>query len=83
MRSPVFAAMFLHPTKEELTSEVEVEDIDPDVFQKVLRYMYTGLTRSTTMDIMAPGLLAIDSTIDSYGGYGDRAIGRCGQVYAG
>jgi speckle-type POZ protein len=57
MRSPVFAAMFLHPTKEELTSEVEVENVDPDVFQEVLRYMYTGLTRSTAMEVMATGLL--------------------------
>jgi speckle-type POZ protein len=58
MRSPVFAAMFLHPTKEMQTCEVEVKDVDPDVFQEVLRYLYTGLTRSTTMDVMAPGLLA-------------------------
>lgn len=57
MRSPVFAAMFLHPTKEELTSKVEIEDINPDVFQEVLRYLYTGLTRSTAMDVMATGLL--------------------------
>jgi speckle-type POZ protein len=54
----VFAAMFLHPTKEMQTCEVEVKDVDPDVFQEVLRYLYTGLTRSTTMDVMAPGLLA-------------------------
>jgi speckle-type POZ protein len=58
MRSEVFAAMFLHPTKEVQTGEVKVDDIDPDVFQEVLRYLYTGLTRSTTMDIMAPELLA-------------------------
>jgi speckle-type POZ protein len=55
--SPVFAAMFLHSTKEMQTSKVEVEDVDPDVFQEVLRYMYTGLTRSTAMDVMATGLL--------------------------
>jgi speckle-type POZ protein len=54
----VFAAMFLHPTKELLSGHVEVEDVDPDVFQEVLRYLYTGLTRSTAMDVMAPGLLA-------------------------
>jgi speckle-type POZ protein len=56
-RSPVFSAMFQHPTKEMQTSELEVEDVNPDVFQEVLRY-YTGLTRSTTMDVMAPGLFA-------------------------
>jgi speckle-type POZ protein len=57
MRSPVFAAMFLHPTKEMQTGEVEVDDIDPNVFQEVLRYMYTGLTRLTAMDVTAPALL--------------------------
>ncbi len=56
----MIAAMFQHPTKELqlLSGEVEVEDVDPDVFPEVLRYLYTGLTRSTTMDVMAPGLLA-------------------------
>jgi speckle-type POZ protein len=58
MRSPVFSAMFTHATKEMLSGNVEVDDIDADVFQEVLRYLYTGLTRSTTMDVMAPGLLA-------------------------
>ncbi|XP_046658082.1 speckle-type POZ protein B-like [Daphnia pulicaria] len=50
--------MFQHPTKEMQTSELEVEDVNPDVFQEVLRYLYTGLTRSTTMDVMAPGRFA-------------------------
>jgi speckle-type POZ protein len=58
MRSPVFAAMFLHPTKEVQSGEVEIEDIDPDVFQELLRYMYTGSPQSTAMDVMAPGILA-------------------------
>ncbi|EFX73056.1 hypothetical protein DAPPUDRAFT_110141 [Daphnia pulex] len=58
IRSPVFAAMFLHPTKEMQSGEVEVEDIDPDVFQEVLRYLYTGSPQSTAMDVMAPALLA-------------------------
>jgi speckle-type POZ protein len=57
MGSPVFAAMFTHPTKEMLSGEVKVDDIDPDVFQEILRYLYTGLTQSTTMDVMAPELL--------------------------
>jgi speckle-type POZ protein len=59
MRSPVFAAMFQHPTKEMLSGNVEVEDVDPDVFQELLRYMYTGLTRSTAMEVMATGLLVV------------------------
>ena len=41
-RSPIFAAMFKHSTKENLTGEVEVLDIEPDVFKELLRYIYTG-----------------------------------------
>ena len=58
MRSPVFAAMFHHPTKEMQSNQVEVKDIDPDVFQEVLRFIYTGKTESTAMNKMAPNLLA-------------------------
>jgi speckle-type POZ protein len=58
IRSPVFTAMFQHPTKEMLSGNVEVEDVDPDVFQELLRYLYTGLTRSTAMEIMATRILA-------------------------
>ena len=58
MRSPVFAAMFRHPTKEMQTNQGEVKDVDPDVFQEVLRFIYTGKTQSTALNKMAPGLLA-------------------------
>ena len=58
MRSPVLSAMFHHPIKEALSSKVNVDDIDPDVFQEVLRFIYTGKTQSTAMDKMAPGILA-------------------------
>ncbi len=58
MRSPVLAAMFHHPTKEMLSSKVEVEDIDPNVFQEVLRFIYTGKTQLTAMDKMALRILA-------------------------
>ena len=58
MRSPVFAGMFHHPTREMQSNQVEIKDIDPDVFQEVLRFIYTGKTQSTAMDKMAPGILA-------------------------
>ena len=58
MRSPVFAAMFCHPTKEMQSNQVEVKDVDPDVFQEVLCFIYTGKTQPTAMDKMASGLLA-------------------------
>ena len=42
LRSPVFAAMFEHPTKEKMTNRVVIEDIEPSVFQELLRFIYTG-----------------------------------------
>ena len=56
-RSEVFAAMFQHPTKEKLTNQVEIEDIEPEVFQEMLRFIYTGQLNLATMKIMAVGLL--------------------------
>ncbi len=50
--------MFSHPTKEVLSGKVEVKDVDPDVFQEILRFIYTGKTQSTAMNKMATGLLA-------------------------
>ena len=58
MRSPVFAAMFRHPTKEMQSNQVEVKDVDPDVFQEILLFIYTGRTQLTAMNKMAPGILA-------------------------
>ena len=56
-RSEVFAAMFQHPTTENLTNQVIIEDIEPDVFQEMLRFIYTGRLNLATMKIMAVGLL--------------------------
>jgi speckle-type POZ protein len=59
MKSPVFKAMFQHPScKEVLSGQVKVEDIEPDVFQEILRFIYTGRMHSTAMNQMAPGILA-------------------------
>jgi speckle-type POZ protein len=41
-RSKVFAAMFVHETTEKLSNHVDIQDIHPDVFQEVLRFIYTG-----------------------------------------
>ena len=56
-RSEVFAAMFQHPTTENLTNKIKIEDIEPDVFHELLRFIYTGRINSTTMETMAAGLL--------------------------
>ena len=46
-RSPVFAAMFQHDMKEAALNRVNIVDVEPDIFQTVLRFIYTdqvGLT---------------------------------------
>ena len=57
-RSPVFSAMFQHPSKEKMTGVVDVPDIEPDVFKELLRYIYTGEVPLNRMDEVAVGLLA-------------------------
>ena len=55
-RSEVFAAMFQHPMKEKATNHIEIEDIEPEVFQELLRFIYTGRVSTATLDTMAAGL---------------------------
>ena len=56
-KSEVFEAMFQHPTKENFTNPIEIEDIEPDVFHELLRFIYTGRLSTTAMESMAVGLL--------------------------
>ena len=55
-RSPVFAAMFQHDMKEAALNRVEIVDIEPDIFQAVLRFIYTDQVDLTVEN--ATGLLA-------------------------
>lgn len=55
-RSPVFAAMFEHPTKEKISNQIVVHNIEADVFQEVLRYIYTGRIPSSRMEEVAAEL---------------------------
>jgi speckle-type POZ protein len=55
-RSKVFAAMFQYPTKENLTNKIEIQDIEPEVFQELLRFIYTGRLSITSMETMATRL---------------------------
>lgn len=57
-RSEVFEAMFEHPFKENLTNRVEIEDIEPDVFHVLLRFIYTGQVSLAEMGTFAVGLYA-------------------------
>jgi hypothetical protein len=56
--SKVFEAMFNHPTKEKITNQVVIEDIQPEVFHELLRFIYTGRLTSTAMETMAVRLFA-------------------------
>jgi speckle-type POZ protein len=55
-RSEVFAAMFQHPTKESLTNQITIEDVEPEVFQELLRFIYTGRVLLDKMETLASGL---------------------------
>jgi speckle-type POZ protein len=56
-KSEIFEAMFQHPKKENLTNQVQIEDIEPEVFQELLRFIYTGRLSRETMETLAVGLL--------------------------
>ena len=55
-RSEVFAAMFQHPMKEQSTNQIKIEDIEPDVLQELLRFIYTGRVQVDKLETMATGL---------------------------
>ncbi|XP_057318156.1 speckle-type POZ protein B-like [Microplitis mediator] len=49
-RSPVFSAMFTHEMKEKKDSEVTIPDIDPDIFNKMLKFIYTDEINNLDID---------------------------------
>ena len=53
-RSKVFAAMFKHPTKENSTNQIE--NIEPEVFDQLLRFIYTGKVPLEKLETMVIGL---------------------------
>ena len=55
-RSKVFAAMFQHPVKENSTNQIAIEDMEPEVFQEMLRFIYTGRVLLDKMESLAAGL---------------------------
>ena len=54
-RSPVFRAMFQAEMREKKTKKVIVTDLNPDVFQEVLTFIYTG--KCPNVDNLARDLL--------------------------
>lgn len=55
-RSPFFAAMFQEHTEEAQQNRVKFEDLDSDVIDEMLHYIYAGV--SPNLKEMAPDLLA-------------------------
>ena len=59
-RSSVFAAMFKHEMAENINNTVNITDINHEVFEEVLRYIYTGKISSLTDEIATELLVAAD-----------------------
>ncbi|KAK2108993.1 hypothetical protein P7K49_014158 [Saguinus oedipus] len=61
-RSPVFNAMFEHEMEESRKNQVEINDLDPEVFKEMMRFIYTG--RAPNLDKMADNLLAAADKVE-------------------
>ena len=48
--------MFKHPTKENSTNQIVIEDIQPEVFDQLLRFIYTGKVPFKKLEAMKMGL---------------------------
>lgn len=55
VRSPVFAAMFEHDMQESKENTVKIVDIRQEVFEEMLRFIYTGCVEQ--LELMASDLL--------------------------
>ncbi|XP_011881095.1 PREDICTED: speckle-type POZ protein A-like [Vollenhovia emeryi] len=55
-KSPVFQAMFENEMKEKKTNQVDIDDMEPEVLEEMLPFIYTGKT--TNLEKMADSLLA-------------------------
>ncbi len=62
----MFAATFAHPTIENLTNSFEIQDVEPNVFQVILRFIYTGRVSSTAMENLTAPLMGRCRAADKY-----------------
>eukprot|EP01088_Endostelium_zonatum_P001968 TRINITY_DN1237_c0_g1_i2.p1 TRINITY_DN1237_c0_g1~~TRINITY_DN1237_c0_g1_i2.p1 ORF type:complete len:450 (+),score=123.53 TRINITY_DN1237_c0_g1_i2:74-1423(+) len=62
--SPVFSAMFAHPTKDANTPEVELPEDDSEAFQAMVNFMYTGTISTDLRTMMALALLSHKYSLD-------------------
>ncbi|XP_065209093.1 speckle-type POZ protein-like isoform X2 [Planococcus citri] len=61
-RSSTFNAMFKSDMRESTTNRVDIEDIEPDTFEEMLRYIYTG--KSKNLGTLAFELLPVAEKYD-------------------
>ncbi|EDV20616.1 uncharacterized protein TRIADDRAFT_50945 [Trichoplax adhaerens] len=59
-RSPVFDAMFKHCMEEQRQGTVDVSDIESDVFEEMIKFIYTGEEPERIDDLAAEILAAAD-----------------------
>ena len=61
IRSPVFAAMFEHEMEESKTGRIRIQDVQADIFQQLLHFIYFGRTKTPlTEEIAHPLYVAAD-----------------------
>ena len=73
-RSPVFGAMFQHDMKEAKENHVDIEDVEVEVFEVMLRFIYTDKISSddVTIDLLKAAdkvCVCIDQCLQFYSIY--------------
>ena len=61
-RSTVFSAMFNSASDENSIKKIPIQDIEPEVFHELLRFMYTGIVLFDKMESCAVGLFIASKT---------------------
>lgn len=64
-RSPVFGAMFKHDLAENITNTINITDIEPDVIEQVIHYLYSG--RCSRIEELAADILPVADKYDLKG----------------
>ncbi len=63
-RSPVFAAMFQHHMEETVTGQVYIEDIQSDIFDQLLHYIYSERTLKPMTEASAQAMYVAADKFD-------------------
>lgn len=59
-RSPVFTSMFTCDMQESKTNQVTIDDIEPEIFEQLLRFIYTGRVPKSDSEDMEALITAAD-----------------------